>query len=240
MSTRVSLKAGICLIIVVLSCDSPNVDGYPKTVELEYTWENGDEGWEFGYADYPVGLTLNDSLSLYAMSYGHGNLPVEIQPAQKGMLLAGANRSDDLFMYMFAPVAGLMPRATYLLTFDLSIASNARTNAVGIGGAPGESVWIKAGAVSARPELTKLDGWYRMKLDKGNQSSEGDDMIILGHAGVSDDTNDYELITRSSQVPMEAKAGDDGRLWLMIGSDSGFEGYTALYYAGLKVSMVRK
>ena len=215
-------------------------DPASSTLSLEYTWESGDQGWKTGYADYPVGLTEQDSLNLYALSYGHGSLPQEIIPAQKGIKLAGSNRSDDLFMYLYAPVTGLLPLSEYNVWFDLSLASNAPTNAVGVGGAPGEGVTLKAGAVAIEPALTVVDGLYRIKLDKGNQAVGGKDMTVIGHAGVADDTKNYALINRSNTTPFIARTDKDGRLWLILGSDSGFEGFTALYYASLKLVISHK
>ncbi|MEY3404626.1 MAG: hypothetical protein RL161_56 [Bacteroidota bacterium] len=208
-----------------------------KSQTLDYTWESGDEGWRFGYSDYPANLSLGDSLELYAMNYGHRTLPAEILPAQKGMLIAGANRSDDLFMYLFKTVEGLTPSAEYSVEMEVQLASNAPTNAVGIGGAPGEAVTIKAGATSNEPRVVIEDGWYRMNLDKGNQSIGGSNMVVIGNAGVKDDTRQYELITRKTDSPLKVKADSNGKIWLIVGSDSGFEGYTALYYAQLRVTI---
>lgn len=221
-------------ILLLAGCAGVS-DPASSTLSIGYTWESGDQGWKIGYADYPAGLTEQDSLSLYALSYGHTELPPEIVPGQKGMKLAGSNRSDDLFMYLYAPVTGLLPLTEYNIWFDLTIASNAPTNAVGIGGPPGEAVTIKAGAVPLEPALRVVDGWYRMKLDKGNQSVGGKDMVVIGHAGVADDTKNYALINRKNSTPFTARTSEDGTLWLILGSDSGYEGYTALYYAGLKL-----
>lgn len=207
-----------------------------SVITYQYSWEMNNEGWEVGYADYPSNLSLQDSLELYAISYGHRTLPDAIQPSQKGMMLAGANRSDDLFMYLFKKVDGLNPEFTYQADVEIEVASNAPTNAVGVGGAPGESVVFKAGVTGFQPDVVKdSEGWYRMNLDKGNQSDGGSDMVLAGHAGVADDTNDYELVLRPNKFPIQFKPDINGHAWIIIGSDSGFEGFTALYYAGLKV-----
>lgn len=225
------------LIIIFGSCAGED-DSFFTEKTFQYSWEINEEGWQFGYADYPSGLSLQDSLGLYAMSYGYSLLPNAIQPPQKGMMLAGANRSDDLFMYLFKKIEGLNPRFTYQAKFEIEIASNAPTNAVGIGGAPGESVVIKTGVAGFEPDVVKdNNGWYRMNLDKGNQSVGGADMVTAGHAGVADDTNDYELIIRKNSLPIQFKSDADGNAWIIIGSDSGFEGLTTLYYAGLKVKL---
>ena len=220
-------------VVLLSGCNDDETNVKSRTID--YAWESGDEGWRFGYADYPANLTLEDSLELYAMNYGHRSLPAEIVPAQKGMLIAGANRSDDLFMYLVKAVEGLTPLTEYSVEMEIQLASNAPTNAVGVGGAPGEAVTIKAGATSKEPNVVIQDGWYRMNLDKGNQSLVGSDMVVIGNAGVNDETRQYELITRKTDFPLKARSDSNGKLWLIVGSDSGFEGYTALYYAQLQV-----
>jgi hypothetical protein len=39
--------------------------------------------------------------------------------------------------------------------------------------------------------------------------------------------------------PIHATADPDGRLWLMVGTDSGYEGLTRLYYTGIRVTLER-
>lgn len=56
-----------------------------------------------------------------------------------GYLLGGANRSDDLFMYITTKISGLNPHAKYSLSVSsLSIATNVPKGLTGVGGRPGE------------------------------------------------------------------------------------------------------
>lgn len=223
------------VLIAALHSSCGQKDPLPK--EVEYSWENGLEQWVVGYADYPAGLTTEDSLDLYAISYGYRDLPAEIQPSKKGMLTAGANRSDDLFMYLYTSVENLKPNQTYAVQISYTLASNAPTNAVGIGGAPGESVFLKAGATGKQPTLKVEEGWYRMTTDKGNQSVGGTEMIVTGNAGVADEMQGYQLITRETPAPVIATTDKSGNLWIILGSDSGYEGYTALYYTSCTIKV---
>ena len=51
----------------------------------------------------------------------------------------------------------------------------------------------------------------------------------------------YQLIKRTnSQTPFSAKANDKGELWLIVGTDSGFEGLTTLYYTQIKASLTKQ
>lgn len=236
-TTKHHLFFALLLIGVYMMTGCTNNDNEPSavTVTKDFTLETGAEDWQVGYADYPSDLSLSDSLNLYELSYGHGPLPAEIQPTQNGIRIRGANRSDDLFMYLYKKVTGLRGSTDYSVTVEIQLASNAPTNAVGIGGAPGEGVVLKAGAVAIAPKLKKDElGWYRTAVDKGNQSIGGNDLVVLGNIGVKDDTRQYELITRTSPGPQKVRSDAQGNLWLMAGTDSGFEGKTELYYARIK------
>lgn len=77
-----------------------------------------------------------------------------------------------------------------------------------------------------------------MNIDKGNQIPSGEDMIYIGD--FSNETNEFEynLVNRNNiQTPFEAQANDAGELWLIVGTDSGFEGITTIYYTKIAVSL---
>ncbi len=109
---------------------------------------------------------------------------------------------------------------------------------MGIGGSPGESVYVKAGAVNYEPEvIEESDGWLRMNIDKGNQASEGEDMINLGtlaNPNIDLDTftgEEYALMTLDSQErEFSVTTNSEGSVWVIAGTDSGFEGPTTVYY----------
>lgn len=200
---------------------SKKEDPLPTKFPLNYSFETTDEGWQIGYADYPSNLTLNDSLDLYEMSYGYTNLPASISPSQKGIRMKGANRSDDLFMYVKKKVTGLKANTAYQL---------------------GEAVFFKVGASPVEPKSIKAaDNYYRLNLDKGNQVNEGNDMVQIGNIGVANNTTQYTLITRTnSGKPFQATTDSSGQLWLITGTDSSFEGLAEIYFANIKVDLTEK
>ena len=109
---------------------------------------------------------------------------------------------------------------------------------VGIGGAPGEGVKVKAGASGIEP-LNVRDGmgWFRMNIDKGNQSVGGVDMSVIGDMAVKDTTTVYTVVRRSMSTPMKRRTDSNGALWLVVGTDSGFEGLTEVYYAAIRARL---
>ena len=57
------------------------------------------------------------------------------------------NLPDDLFMFLKRRLGtddGIVPGQKYRITYTMVFASSAPSGAAGIGGAPGESVFIKA------------------------------------------------------------------------------------------------
>ena len=49
--------------------------------------------------------------------------------------------------------------------------------------------------------------------------------------------NFYSLKQLDTEAPIEVKSNDSGELWLIIGTDSGFESTTTIYYNRIKVTV---
>jgi hypothetical protein len=138
---------------------------------------------------------------------------------------------------------GLKPNTTYLVRFNFQIATNAPTGCLGVGGAPGDSVYVKAGATQIEPitdTRTQL-----INIDKGNQSMGGRDMFVLGTIARSEATTcsdaPFEFKQFDSQATaFEATTDSNGELWVIIGTDSAFESRTSLFYSNITVELVEK
>ena len=186
-----------------------------------------DEQFTAGFADLPANYDANQ----YALRSSRTNLPANLG-GKPALFISGANRSDDLWMFWKRKAVGLLPNTVYEATFDLELASAAAAGMIGIGGAPGESVFLKAGASTADPRVvTDKSGWLRMNIDKGNQSQPGASASLLGNAAKPDAGANYAIIRRDNRSSrLRATTAPDGSLWLFFGSDSGFEGTSGFYY----------
>lgn len=216
----------------VISCSVPEQD--TMVFSITYDFSTMDNGWTGDFADYPVG----DSIS-YELFYKHDTLPTNLNAnaTKKALHISGNNHSDDLFMFVKKKITGLRPNATYTILFNIKMASNASTSSVGIGGSPGTSVYLKAGASLVEPKKIEQDGFYYMNIDKGNQATEGADMILLGNIGVAATTTQFTSISRynTSVTAFTITTNESGEIWLIVGTDSGFEGLTHLYYTQIDV-----
>lgn len=221
----------IVMLLLAFSCQS---EQEISVFSISYFFNDSDEGWTGDFADYPQG----DSIA-YELFFKHDTLPENLNANAtiKGLHISGNNGSDDLFMFIKKKISGLRPNTQYEILFNVRLASNAPTGSVGIGGAPGESVYLKAGAALIEPSKELQAGIYLMNIDKGNQSEEGGDMINIGHVGVSANTTQYSVITRSNSASngFVITTDSSGEIWVIVGSDSGFEGTTTLYYTQIDV-----
>ncbi len=200
-------------------------------IEFTFTFDNDDEGWTTGFADLPA----DADMEIYELDSGFRPLPEGL--IGNGIFLQGHNRSDDLFMFLKRQVAGLRPGAVYQVTISLDIATNVPAGSFGIGGSPGESVFVKAGVSLVEPMFAgDAAGWLRMNIDKGNQASEGDAMINLGNVAspeVTDDKFKIKTLVNDGR-PLQVATDGQGQAWLIVGTDSGFEGRTDIYYSRIE------
>lgn len=202
-------------------------------LRLEFNFAESSHGFVAGFADYPT----NQSPDFFELTHGWTARPPELGGAP-ALFISGSNRSDDLWMHWKRRVTGLRPNTEYVLTMELQLASKYATGLFGIGGAPGDSVFVKTGASALEPlAVVSNEGWYRLNLDKGNQAVGGTDLLSRGTIAKPEDGNElHVLLTRSHHGrPQVVRTAADGSLWLIFGTDSGFEGTTSLYYTRLSV-----
>jgi hypothetical protein len=216
--------------------------GAPGNLSLEYNFANGLSGWQGGFSDLPLKYKKEE----YNLEFGHQTIPLKGDSLKKGLMLSGMNRSDDLFMYAKRKIGqseGLLPNTTYLMSMEVDFYSNVDKGLIGVGGSPGESVYVKAGAATLEPKPTavKQKSELRMNVNKGEQATAGSNAQVIGHIAKENQSGEqYELKKLKMTKPIVVKTNANGELWTFFGSDSGFEGKTTLYYANVRVNLVKQ
>ncbi|HET9714249.1 MAG TPA: hypothetical protein VFP64_20345, partial [Pyrinomonadaceae bacterium] len=154
--------------------------GTPAPITVSYDFRNGAQGWQAGFSDYPP---ASDN-GFYDLKAEIRSLPPELGISGTGFYIQGNNHSDDLFMFLkrrLTSAEGIVAGQTYEITFKLVFASNAQSGCGGVGGSPGDSVYLKAGASPAEPRalLTpppsdpRVHSELRMNVDKSDQAQSG-------------------------------------------------------------------
>lgn len=230
MVRRSILSVGVWLLHLCALCP---LHAEPP-VNLDFSFSNYPEGWNADFSDYPVGQE-----SFYELDWGWESLPSGTSSAYtKGLYVSGNNHSDDLFMFFKHPISGLVPNTLYSINFEATLASNIPEGMFGIGGSPGESVFVKIGASSQEPQKIAIRNYYFLNVDKGNQSQGGANARVVGHLAnphVDPLNPQYLAQTYESTHPLQVQTDGQGHLWIFIGTDSGFEGTTKFYLLNLKL-----
>ena len=244
---QVSTTVAVVLVLIVFG-DIGFAQSTPLPITVSYDFRNGARGWEAGFADYPP---ATDS-GLFELKAEIRALPPELGVNGSGFYIQGSNRSDDLFMFLKRRLNsedGILPGQTYEITFKLVFASSAQTGCIGIGGAPGESVFLKAGASPAEPRALLTPppsdpggfSWLRMNVDKSNQAQSGIAASVVSNIANGRTCDPffmpYVSLERVHQHTSLVNANSKGELWLLVGTDSGFEGMTGIYYQRIDVTL---
>ena len=215
----------------------------PAPVSMSFDFRDGSLGWEAGFADYAPATDKND---LYELRAEIRSLPPELGVSGNGFYIQGANRSDDLFIFIKRRLDssnGIVAGQTYQVNFTLVFASATQSGCVGAGGAP--DVALGAGATPAEPiailDNSPLYGWLRMNVGKGGQP--WGDLAVTSTGSTANgipcgsQPPKYISVQRNHQHKYLVNANSRGEIWLLVGTDSAFEGTTNLYYQRIDVTL---
>lgn len=210
-------------------------------VSISFDFRNGSLGWQAGFADYPP---ATDKDGFYRLQAEIRSLPPELGINGTGFYMQGDNHSDDLFMFIkrrLSPADGVVAGQTYQVNFTLVFASNTPSGCVN-----SDAVYLKAGASPAEPrallDSSPLYNYLRMNVDLGDLTLGGMAASVTGNInnGLPCDSGPrpFVSIQRTHQHKWLVNANSRGELWLLVGTDSGFEGFTSLYYQRIDVNLV--
>lgn len=236
----ITLCFAISTLFIACNGDDENPVEHKKPA-LKYLFEfkNDTQSWIGDFADYPDHSNIKE---FYELDYGFSGLPDPLDNNNGSIMQTGNNHSDDLFMFAKKKISGLKPEQEYHVNFEIEIATNVANGQMGVGGAPGESVYIKAGATSVEPikVLDNSDNHFRMNIDKGNQAMGGKNMQLIGNFANDTDKNIYKLKKLSTEAPVYVTSNSEGEIWVIVGTDSGFEATTTIYYNSIFIDLDEK
>ncbi|MCE3263053.1 MAG: hypothetical protein K0R43_2132 [Pseudoduganella sp.] len=230
MKTILKTGLSVAMLSVLAACGgSGDGDSRPKQLSMLVDFDKGVTGWTGGSADYsPETAPTNVVFEQRAL----------VSPlVGKGYFIGGTNRSDDLFLFVKKQVTGLEKNTTYNLNFSLKFASNVPSGCMGVGGAPGEAVWVYAGATATEPKAVTVNGDIRMNIDKGNQAEGGKDAQVIGNIanGLACGSTAYTSKTVKNEKPQKVTTDANGAAWIILGIDSGFEAHSEVTLQSVQI-----
>lgn len=218
--------------VVAPPASAPDAPKPPAALQLSADFNQSVEGWTSDSADYSAD-DKPDSVIFEQRA-------LEAPLSGKGIYVAGHNRSDDLFLFIKKQFSGFAPSTSYKVSFSVKFATDTASGCVGVGGAPGESVYVIGGASPVEPKavLTK-DGRNELNIDKGNQAESGKAAHVLGNIANSTPeckATKYESKTVKSAEALTVQSDANGKMWVLVGLDSGFESGSHVYYQSIGVT----
>jgi len=242
---RLPVLLSAFLFPLLASCSLFGSDSaYDPEVEpgvYQFDFETGSQGWESLFAAYFV-----EYADQFELEADHRSLPASLDASQEALFISGNNASDALYMFFKRHIEELKPNTTYQVAFEVEIASQVGTGCVGGGGAPGESVDVMGLALPSEP--TKVEQETMYVLNESTRESirtdwERERSSLLGN--ITNDLSCEESFERggpfrlkrleSAQDFWRVQADEEGGVWLLVGTSSGFEGKTSLYYNEITV-----
>ncbi|MFI5493593.1 hypothetical protein [Actinoplanes sp. NPDC051859] len=218
----------------------------PRSKTFSYNFAQGQQGWVADYADYSAEYSDAKFHEFFETDHGIRRMPAGTATGT-GYYIQGNNHSDDLFMYLrkkLTKADGIIPGKTYTVKSSVTFWSQEHAGQFGVGGSPGASVYVKAGASPQEPAVyvDASDNHKRVQLEKGNQNNDGPQSVVLGNIenGLpSDSPKKWAKVKRTSTATntITVTAAADGTLWLHAGTDSGFESLTQLYYTNITTTL---
>ncbi len=203
-----------------------------------FEFSKGSGGMLAGFSDYSLSTTGMDLLAEVR------RLPGGVSDSGTGRqayYIESTNRSDDTFMFLKGVLKsehGVVAGHTYRVSFDIEFASDAN-NCIGVGGSV-DSVFLKAGVSPIEPVTTIINGDYiSLNLDKGQQPQGGRDITTIGSIwnGTQCPQVEWRMLHKTYEHPYVVTASNNGELWITVGTESGFEATTGIYFRSIKVKL---
>lgn len=231
---RRTALAAVLLVAPVALAGCSETTGPGDVRQLDFDFRTDPSGWEADFTDFPEGRDED-------VGFEAGIRPLPDPLEGQSLFHRGLNISDDLFMYFKRRVDGLDPGARYRASFEVAFVSGIGEDCdVGTG----PNVVVKAGAASTEPVRTvDEDGIVRLSVDKGSQTNSGENALVLGDIRNGEPGCGEEVPFAEETVTVEetitVTADGEGRLWLLLGTESAFEVAHALHFTGLEVALER-
>ena len=200
----------------------------PVTVQFTQDFKVDNGGWVGESSDYTAD-TAPANVVFESRDISGLNKDYE---GSKAYYISGTNRSDDLLLYVKKQFSGLVANTEYTFSISsLNLLSNAPSGCMGVGGAPGDSVYVVAAASATEPKPVTTNGNVRLSIDHGNQGTAGAASFVLGNIanGLPCGSTNYASKLLRNGTGVKVKTDGEGKVWVLMGIDSGFEATTSIY-----------
>ncbi len=208
-------------------CAKKNYDDF-AVFSSSFDFKKESYDWQGDFANYQASDSVTDQLS-----FDYANLPQGELAGKKSLKISGISSNGNLFMFIKKQITGLTPYTQYTIAFDVEL-----TPYIEDAVQQGDSLYLKVGATTNEPGKNLAGSYFNTNFDKGLAYDEGADMIILAAISAAD-LQGYSLYKKRNATSLHpffsTRSNGKGELWLIVGTDSPFNGKTNVYYTSVDV-----
>gem|GEM_PF-833104 len=219
---------------LLAGCDVLESDAPVTTFEYDFT--QSDHNWEAFISNYS-----NADLQQLDFTTDYTNLPSPLSSSENAHFVHAENHPEGFKILYRKQIDGLEPFTPYQIRYTIRFATDVPSGCDEIGEPAGEDVRVLARSHVVKPDTTNIQGFdfenilNIQHLENPqtwlNESTIGD---ITNTRGCSESRQFEmkEIRTRSNFDSLTADS--NGRVWLMFGTHTGYQGSTSLYYTYFK------
>jgi hypothetical protein len=215
------------LLLAVLSSCGLDETGGIDIFSINFNFASGSDGWTADFTDYPVNENpMGDSIYQWK---AESITAAESNNGRGAYMISCNNISGDVFMFLKKKIDGLKANTNYNVVYEIELASNA---------VAGQGIILKGGASQLEPKKVIEDNYYVLNIDKGTDTTSGENAIAFGDIGASIPGSTYNSTVKgnvNSYAPFITRTNSKGELWLILGTDSLFEGTTTVYFTNINL-----
>lgn len=229
MMLRLLLSGILFCVLILTGCQSVDSGSETLATQYEYNLRETPGDWEAFFSNFNV--DIRDGMELKSE---YANLPEPLDTTDSGLYISAVNQSDDVKMMFRKQIEGLEPNGEYSVQFTVRFATSVPSGCLGIGGPPGEAVRVIADASTEKPARFIQNGYYLLNTEHRENADQWYQNAMMGNIANSRECKEeavYEIKElMSDKTHATVVADNSGKAWLMVGTRSGFEGRTELYY----------
>lgn len=210
---------------------SDNNTSKSDTLEFNYDFQNGTNGWMGGLAGID-GDTLTDGFDI---NYVHADYSLN-DSSNNGIYLTCSTKNDNMFMYTTKKLSsrdGLSPLTNYEVDLNFEISSNENTNNT----IPMDRLFIKAAVANIQPSIEVIEKGYNNYFFINPNTEDASRKISLTTLGNADMPNKDANGIKTFQQSFNATTDSNGDMWVIIGVDSDYKGNGSLFLDNIKISI---
>jgi hypothetical protein len=223
-------------LVITQGCNNDEfaADGFEADLFSYFDFNQGYQGWEAGFARYPV--EEQESLDMSSQLCA---LPASTGMSGTALCISGRNPYGDMLYFIKRQIEGLAPHTTYTLEFQFQFVAEV----IMASRQSDMRVLVKVGASQIEPTVYAADTLAErgytpatLNIDMGTgEMLKSANAVPIGEVDLSGSFDTRTFQASTTRQAFTGTTDSDGKLWLIAGFDSYSDAHLRFYVQSLFV-----